>query len=98
MQALKILEENEILGNENDILLFINSAKVREKINAYFDFERGFFESIKWHIQRGCAIDLREFNNEGLKNLIAYSTSQNPLYMLQFIIKSWGYLLKLAQV
>lgn len=98
VQALKILEKNALLGKENDILLFIDSTKAREKIKQFFDFERGFFEAIKEHIKKGQAIDLREFNNEGLKNLAASSVSQNPLYVLRFIIKSWGYLLKLAQV
>lgn len=98
VQALKILEKNALLGKENDILLFIDSQKAREKTKEFFDFERGFFEAIKEHIKRGQAIDLREFNNEALKNLATSSVSQNPLYVLRFIIKSWGYLLKLAQV
>lgn len=98
VQALKILEKNALLGKENDILLFIDSQKAREKTKKFFDFERGFFEAIKEYIKRGQAIDLREFNNEALKNLAASSVSQNPLYVLRFIIKSWGYLLRLAQV
>lgn len=98
VQALKILEKNALLGKENDILLFIDSTEARDKIKEFFDFERGFFEAIKEHIKRGQAIDLREFNNEALKNLAASSVSQNPLYVLRFIIKSWGYLLKLSQV
>ena len=98
VQALKILEKNALLGKENDILLFIDSTKAREKIKEFFDFEEKFFEVAKEYIKRGQAIDLREFNNEELKNLATSSASQNPLYVLRFIIKSWGYLLKLSQV
>lgn len=98
VQALKILEKNGLLGRENDILLFIDFKKARSKMEEFFDFEKGFFEDIKEHIKKGQAIDLRGFNDNRLKSLSTFSTSQNPLYVLRFIIKSWSYLFKLIQV
>lgn len=98
VQALKILENEGFLAKENDILLFVDTQKARNKMSEFFSFEREFFEKIKAQIERGQAVDLREFNNNKLKRLTTLGTKQNPLYVLKFIIKSWSYLLKLAQI
>lgn len=98
VQALKILENNGLLAKENDIFIFVDSQKARRKMQEFFNFERDFFEHIKDDIQRGKAVDLRKFNDKKLKNLATSSIKQNPLYILKFIIKSWGQLLRLAQI